>query len=249
MSGLVMGRVFYTDLPAHLKLTLLALADHAEDDGTGIFVGQARLARKTGASERAVRGHIAELRELGLIEKVGRVGSRGSDKHRVAVERLPTSEQIALMFSAPRPAELADRQNLPTGSEASPRPATRRSSTGNSQAAEPSVEPSVQPSSLSFDAFYEVFPRHQGKGSAKKAYVKALSKASPEELLASAIRYRKDPNREPGFTCLPATWLNQERWTDEPLPSRNGERPPQAPKPRSLRVDQMSEEQLEAMRG
>jgi len=241
-----MGRVFYTELPAHLKLTLLALADHAEDDGTGIFVGQARLARKTGASERAVRGHIAELRELGLIEKVGRVGSRGSDKHRVVVESLPTSEQIALMFPGLRPAEVADRQKLPTGIQVSPRPAAQRTSTGNSQAAEPSEEPSVEPSSLSFDAFYEAFPRHQGKGSAKKAYAKALSKASAEELLAAAVRYRNDPNREPGFTCLPATWLNQERWTDEPLPSRNGDnKPAPTAAPRSRRVQEFSDEELE----
>jgi biotin operon repressor len=249
MSGLVMGRVFYTELPAHLKLTLLALADHAEDDGTGIFVGQARLARKTGASERAVRGHIAELRELGLIEKVGRVGSRGSDKHRVVVESLPTSEQIALMFPG-RPAEVADRQKLPTGVQASPRPATQRSSTGNSQAAEPSEEPSVEPSSLSFDAFYEAFPRHQGKGSAKKAFTKALSKASAEELLASAIRYRNDPNREPGFTCLPATWLNQERWLDEPLPSRDPNKIPVSPAvPRSRRMFEIPTEELGAANG
>jgi DNA-binding transcriptional ArsR family regulator len=146
VSGLVMGRVFYLDLPAHLKLTLLALGDHAEDDGSGIFVGQARLARKTGASERAVRGHIAELREMGLIEKMGRAGSRGTDKHRIAVERLPTSEQIALMFP-PRPAISADRQPVAdrkpsassTGNPASRRPAT-------AVAAEPSVEPSVEPS-------------------------------------------------------------------------------------------------------
>ncbi|MDP9224870.1 MAG: helix-turn-helix domain-containing protein [Actinomycetota bacterium] len=115
MSALLMGRVFYTQIQGHLKLTLLALADHAEDDGSNVKIGQARLARKVGASERAVRGHIAELRQLGYIEKVGRVGPRGQDRHRLIVEKLPTSEQIALLFpyrpaTDSRPATSADRQ-------------------------------------------------------------------------------------------------------------------------------------------
>jgi len=85
-------------------------------------------------------------------------------------------------------------------------------------------EPIERERSISFDHFYEIFPRHQGKGAAKKAWVKALTKTSPEELLTSAARYRDDPNRDPEYTCLPTTWLNQERWSDDPLPSRNGRR-------------------------
>jgi hypothetical protein len=183
---------------------------------------------------------------MGLIEKMGRVGSRGTDKHRIAVERLPTSEQIALMFP-PRPAISADRQPIAdrkpsassTGNPASRRPAT-------AVAAEPSVEPSLEPSAISFDDWYEIFPRHEGKGAAKKAWAKALSKASANHLVAAAVRYRNDPNRDPAFTCLPATWLNQERWEDEALPSRNGEKPAVAP--RSRRISEYTDEELEALR-
>jgi hypothetical protein len=94
------------------------------------------------------------------------------------------------------------------------------------------IEPSLEPS-LSFDAWYEAFPRHEGKGAAKKAWAKARAKAPAEDLLSGALRYRNDPNRDPAFTTLPATWLNQERWGDEALPSRNGHRylEPAAPKP------------------
>jgi biotin operon repressor len=255
MSGLVMGRVFYTDLPAHLKLTLLALADHAEDDGTGIFVGQARLARKTGASERAVRGHIAELRELGLIEKVGRVGSRGSDKHRVVVESLPTSEQIALMFPGPRPAEVADRQKLPTGAAASSRPATQRSSTGNSQAAEPSVEPSEEPSgrpARKRDLIHDALAEIEGADSAQLtrpharriAVAAAAIRAATPDVSSAQVHLRAEvyrrlhPEWELTANALASHWA-----------SVSGARTAPVPGGRSRRMSEFTTDELEAMRG
>ena len=127
MSAYLMGRVFYTDLPAHLKLTLLALADVADDDGTRVFLGQRRIARKVGVTERSIRNHLSDLREQGFIEKVGRVGARGQDRHRIVVEALPTHEQIALEFplraaTGDRPEDVADRQPdvASTGSPVSP---------------------------------------------------------------------------------------------------------------------------------
>jgi hypothetical protein len=38
--------------------------------------------------------------------------------------------------------------------------------------------------------------------------------------LAGARRYAEDPNRHPSYTANAATWLNAERWLDEPLPDR-----------------------------
>lgn len=72
----------------------------------------------------------------------------------------------------------------------------------------------------SFEQWWQVYPRRQGKGLALKSYAKALRSCSADMLLAAAERYRDDPNREAQFTCMPATWLNQERWNDEALPSR-----------------------------
>ena len=71
-----------------------------------------------------------------------------------------------------------------------------------------------------FDDFWAVFPRKQGKGKAKEAFMKAVKDgAVAAEVLAGAIRYASDPNLpDPQFVPLPATWLNQERWEDGPLP-------------------------------
>lgn len=72
-----------------------------------------------------------------------------------------------------------------------------------------------------FDAFWNVYPRKSDKGHARRAWEKARRKAHPSVIISGAARYRDDPNREQEFTALPATWLNGERWLDEPLPARS----------------------------
>lgn len=69
-----------------------------------------------------------------------------------------------------------------------------------------------------FDRFWEAFPRKEGKGHAKRAWMKATKATDPERIVTGAERYRDDPNREKKYTRLPSTWLNGECWDDEPLP-------------------------------
>ena len=65
-----------------------------------------------------------------------------------------------------------------------------------------------------FDDWYSRYPNKVGKPAAKTAYSKALKKVSPEVLTEGLSRYlAKTDDRQ---WCNPATWLNQERWTDEP---------------------------------
>ena len=71
-----------------------------------------------------------------------------------------------------------------------------------------------------FEKFWNTYPIKAGKGSALKAWVKAIKKATPEIITEGASRYASDPNREPEFTAHPATWLNGERWLDSPLPEK-----------------------------
>ena len=82
--------------------------------------------------------------------------------------------------------------------------------------------------SMDFDDFWKVYPLHIGKIAARKAWAKALKIDPGSAIIEGAVRYASDPNREPGFTAHPTTWLNQGRWDDDPLPPRlngNGKRP------------------------
>jgi hypothetical protein len=68
---------------------------------------------------------------------------------------------------------------------------------------------------VSFAVFWGVYPRRVGRAKAEVAYKRALDRASGEEIVEGARRYADDTTRDPGYTLLPTTFLNQDRWTDD----------------------------------
>ena len=77
MSVKIMAQVWELDLPQNHKLVLLAFADHADDDGI-CFPSVARVAWKTGYSERQIKAIGKQLRGAGLIVPVSHFeGGRG----------------------------------------------------------------------------------------------------------------------------------------------------------------------------
>jgi hypothetical protein len=69
-----------------------------------------------------------------------------------------------------------------------------------------------------FNDWYAIYPKHVGRGAAVNSYTKARKNgATAEDLAAGARRYAEErEGQDPQFTKAPATWLNQECWTDEP---------------------------------
>ena len=74
-----------------------------------------------------------------------------------------------------------------------------------------------------FDRFWSIYPRKAGKQDAQRSFERALKVATLDEILAGAQKYADDPNRVAQFTAHPSTWLNQGRWSDDPLPRRTNE--------------------------
>tara|TARA_R110000751_G_scaffold289180_3_gene395414 strand:+ start:716 stop:1459 length:744 start_codon:yes stop_codon:yes gene_type:complete len=70
-----------------------------------------------------------------------------------------------------------------------------------------------------FNEFWKQYPKKVGKGLARKKYFLAVKTVSHEDIMKGLARYNPDPH----FICLPATWLNQERWDDELTPSQRFE--------------------------
>ena len=70
-----------------------------------------------------------------------------------------------------------------------------------------------------FALFWETYPRKVCKPVGKTAWAKAIEKADPETILAG-LNAQLDTMlaNEPQFRPHPSTWLNQERWSDEPPP-------------------------------
>lgn len=86
-----------------------------------------------------------------------------------------------------------------------------------------------------FDDFWKAYPNKKAKPQALKAYAKALEKTDHATLVAAVHAQRGWRNWIDGYVPHPATWLNAERWTDEPdanagqashaKPSGNGSKP------------------------
>ena len=65
-----------------------------------------------------------------------------------------------------------------------------------------------------FDTFYAAYPRRVGKLDAIRAYAKARTVATADEILAGVESYKRN-KPEYADWCHPATWLNKGRWMDE----------------------------------
>lgn len=73
-----------------------------------------------------------------------------------------------------------------------------------------------------FDLFWSRYPRRIGKLAAMKAYAKARTLASADEILAGLENYRRHLPDDPQYIAHASTFLNQGRWMDEydePAPS------------------------------
>ena len=79
-----------------------------------------------------------------------------------------------------------------------------------------------------FEVWYAGYPHKVCKGQARRAWAKARQQATMAELLSGVERYKAAKPADIPW-CNPATWLNGERWLDEPATScRSPEQDPDA---------------------
>lgn len=70
-----------------------------------------------------------------------------------------------------------------------------------------------------FNEFYQAFPKRVARRAAAKAYRAALTRASPDAVLAGACRYATATiGKDREHVAHPSTWLNADRWLDEVQP-------------------------------
>lgn len=70
-----------------------------------------------------------------------------------------------------------------------------------------------------FDTFWEAYPRHEGKKAARAAWTKLKPGAEVRAAIMAAVERQKTWDAwVRGFAPHASTWLNGERWKDEPRP-------------------------------
>lgn len=211
MSNEAINWAFHQDLPMARKFVLIVLANYA-DEAHSCYPGQKKIADKIGASVETVRRALTDLEAAGLISRERRTregGYRTSDRYYLPVD-LPTGQFAHKAESASQPVNARILTGQIVG------------------AIDTSVDTPEKPKSFvrkdgltpEFLEFYAAYPLKGSRPNAAKAYQKALTKTTHRVLVDAAERYTVDPNRDPAFTKLAATWLNAECWDDPPLPPR-----------------------------
>src|SRR5258708_17246017 len=85
--------------------------------------------------------------------------------------------------------------------------------------------PNVDIMCLEFEEFWRACRVKKDKKKAWLAYIKARRIASAEQLRSGMGAYvAETAHRSPEATKYPATWLNGECWTDDPMPEHREHR-------------------------
>lgn len=211
MSIRLMSEVWRTDLPTTEKMVLLVIADHANDEGTESWPSQATIAKKASISIRTVQRAVNALVRAGYLRMEKHAGGSASCRE----DRRPHRYTINLGRLR---GGITTTRNLRHDFEAD-NDTTSTPDTGRHL--RPKKHPLDPPKETpAFVDFWTIYPKKVAKKAAQIAFEKAIKTTDPAVLIAGARRYAEDPNRHPSYTANPATWLNAERWLDDPLPAR-----------------------------
>lgn len=196
------------------KITLLALADYADDDGRS-FPRVKTLAEKTSLSVRTVRDRLRKLEELGYLVTSSQERLDGSQM----------SNEYTLVGLYP-PADLA-------GGGGAQLPGGRQTLADHEPSSTPQEKPPVAPQDDDdFEEIWSAWPRKDSKQPAKKRWQRLSSKKRAEItplLVAHANAYRQ--HTPPQYIPYLTTWLRDEGWQNPLAVSR--ERGAYKPEPKS----------------
>jgi hypothetical protein len=226
MSNQAITWAYEQPLKSGPKFLLVILADMADEAGS-CFPGVALLAQRSGMGQTAVRANLGILKELGLVaeeRRHRRDGSRTSNRYWLAMGIQESDSDAGVSKSRIPSIQEPDSEEPKAGI---------RGGILEPKVTNPQIEPTgfnpptprrKSPYSDDFERFWKVYPVHLDKANAWKSWLKIHP--SPDEveaIIAGAIRYRDDPNRDPGRTKWGQGWLAGRRWEDEEaLPAERG---------------------------
>lgn len=201
------------------KYVLITLAKHGDWDTFDCYPSQAYLAQLTGLSERCVRDSLSALEAEGFIRRTKR--NQGACRQPDLIDLLVTEVVLRpaknvgsdrqIMSKRPAPAAGNPLRELSVGTHA-----RERAPLFDDDELPAVVE---LPPGPTFEQFWRAYPSKVGKGAAQKSWMKALAKVTSGDILKAVEAQRSTERWRKGIVPNPATWLNQERWSDETGPA------------------------------
>jgi hypothetical protein len=158
------------------------------------------------------------------VERVPKFHGKGPnfppEQSQNSLETVPKTGPRTLLEPLDEPSEEEIRPIAPEKlpASAADRPLTKRE--------RQRLSPTKWQNDAEFLGFYHAYPRSDAPAKAWEAWKKALTKVSAADIMHGLAAYRF--NSDPQYQPMPATWLNQERWT--PVEIREPPAPPAKPK-------------------
>ena len=220
MSLKAMTWAWAQDVPIATKAVLLALADHADDEGD-CWPGAKGVAAKCRISHRTVRYHLAILRNKRLITSTPNKrpdGSQMSNSYHLPVNIL--TDPMQLMTSPHATDDIPPMQ--PVAYHESPSESSIESSKGVSPNGDTKKVLS-KALEKSFALFWEAYPRKKAKGDAETAWGKLRPTDELCQTILQALTLQKQHSGwdDRKYIPYPSSWLNGRRWEDELLEGGN----------------------------
>ena len=200
MTALAMKQ---TGLKPATKIVLYWLADHHNGETGRCFPSLNRLAFCCEMNKSTVVRHIDTLERLDLVQRIKTTrpdGGYASTSYNLFPLRVKINEALSQNTTSPSSNSaytLVAKCNTNLGSNN-----FRSNNTFKDKFS---------------DEFWEAYPKKMAKGQAKRAWAKAFILDHPQEIVEAAKRYAKaQDGKDKQFIPYPASWLNAERWKDEP---------------------------------
>jgi hypothetical protein len=239
VSAEAVGWVFQnSQLSGNALVVHLALADVANDvHDNMIWMHHKQLADKARTSVSTVQRVLGQLVEQGYLEHLDDEAARARRKaqhlgvrYRFLMRPIGQSDRSVDRSPMTEPIGQSDRSRSVTG-DRSKEPKGELKPEPNNLLVEPEARPvSVEDAAAdSFEAFWMAYPRRVAKGTALRAWTKAVKALVKEGMpnsqaiaviIAGVDRYAEAVRgKEAQYVAHPASWLNAQRWLDEPDPT------------------------------
>lgn len=200
-------------------LLLILLAESADRDSGTCYPGRKTLARLMRTSERTVQRTVQSLSASGEISVRQQSSPFGTNLYTISRSLLWRDESVSLQDSSELGGDKNDSPYLEGGDKNVSRGETEMSP-------KPLVKPSENKTVLAngFAGFYSLYPRKTKRLPAERAWAK-LTHAQRQAAMDGLIKLLPDyRGREKDHIPHPATFLNEQRWDDEPITRSNGHR-------------------------
>lgn len=183
-------------------------------------IGRSQLSKETGISEQTIKTCLNRLKSTSqiTIKSTSKFSVLTIENYEFYQQRdhkptskstsKSTSNQPATNQQLTTPLEGEEREEREEGIDSPLNPPEGKVSVKEKK--------SKQDYSQDFEEFWKQYPKKAGKTEAYKAYVNAIKRASPQQILNGTMAYANEcTQRDPKYIKHAQGWLNGDRWQDQ----------------------------------